>query len=59
MEREALLGAVQTIVTFKPKLALCTYHLPDDPVILERTLRQIAPDYRIVHTSHKMFAFAE
>ncbi|GHS89510.1 hypothetical protein AGMMS49957_12890 [Synergistales bacterium] len=30
-ERHMLKGAAKTLKRFAPKLALCTYRLPDDP----------------------------
>jgi FkbM family methyltransferase len=33
-ERVALEGARRTISRFAPKMALCTYHLPDDPTVI-------------------------
>lgn len=55
-EREMLKGAANTLKTFKPKLAICTYHLPDDPEVLERLILDANPDYKIVHLRHKLFA---
>jgi len=55
-EREMLKGAVNTLKTFAPKLAICTYHLPDDPEVLEKIIKEANPDYRIVHLRHKLFA---
>ncbi|MCX6716550.1 MAG: FkbM family methyltransferase [Candidatus Taylorbacteria bacterium] len=34
-ERYALEGAKETIKNFKPRLAVCTYHLPDDPRVIK------------------------
>jgi hypothetical protein len=41
---------------FAPKLALCTYHLPDDPETLESLIKDANPNYRVVHISKKLFA---
>jgi FkbM family methyltransferase len=32
-ERDMLRGAANVLKTFAPKLAICTYHLPDDPKV--------------------------
>jgi FkbM family methyltransferase len=55
-ERDMLRGAANTLKTFAPKLAICTYHLPDDPEVLEAIIREANPDYRVVHLRHKLFA---
>jgi FkbM family methyltransferase len=55
-ERDMLLGAAKTLKKFQPKLAICTYHLPDDPEILEKTILKINPNYRIRHLRKKLFA---
>ncbi|MCL1937787.1 MAG: FkbM family methyltransferase [Candidatus Azobacteroides sp.] len=55
-EREMLKGAINTLKTFAPKLAICTYHLPDDPEVLEKLILEANPDYQIVHLRHKLFA---
>jgi FkbM family methyltransferase len=45
-ERHALAGARETLKSFHPRMALCTYHLPDDPVVLPAAVQAIAPQYR-------------
>ncbi|MDR2041369.1 MAG: FkbM family methyltransferase [Tannerella sp.] len=55
-ERDMLRGASHVLKTFAPKLAICTYHLPDDPEVLEKIILDTNPNYRIVHTRHKLFA---
>jgi hypothetical protein len=57
-ERDMLVGASGVLKEFAPKLALCTYHLPDDPEILEGLIVDANPNYRVVHLSHKLFACA-
>lgn len=44
-ERVALRGAVKTLATDKPRLALCTYHLPDDPVVIPQEVKKANPTY--------------
>ncbi|MCL2414388.1 MAG: FkbM family methyltransferase [Bacteroidales bacterium] len=55
-EREFLKGAKSTIQKLLPKIAICTYHLPDDPEVLESIIKEYNPNYRIVHSRHKLFA---
>jgi FkbM family methyltransferase len=55
-ERDMLKGAVNILKTFAPKLAICTYHLPDDPVVLEKIIMDANPKYKVVQLRHKLFA---
>jgi hypothetical protein len=51
-----LRGAMNVLKNFAPKLAICTYHLPDDQFVLENIIREANPNYTIVHLRHKLFA---
>jgi FkbM family methyltransferase len=55
-ERDFLEGARATLAKFKPKLAICTYHLIDDPVVLTKLILEANPDYKISYYSRKLFA---
>jgi hypothetical protein len=55
-ERDMLLGARGVLKEFAPKLALCTYHLPDDPQVMESLILEGNPRYRVKHISKKLFA---
>jgi FkbM family methyltransferase len=55
-ERNMLKGASNVLKTFAPKLAICTYHLPDDPDVLEKIILEINPNYKIIHLRKKLFA---
>lgn len=46
-ERNLLLGARKVIRRFKPKLSICTYHLPDDYMEIPRIVRGFGLNYRI------------
>jgi FkbM family methyltransferase len=46
-ERNAVLGAKETLRRFKPRMALCVYHLPDDPVAIPRAVLALAPGYHV------------
>lgn len=55
-ERHMLAGAQETLARFAPKLALCTYHLPDDPKVMAALIKQANPKYNIVQKRHKLYA---
>lgn len=58
-ERQMLAGARETMKKFAPKLAICTYHLKDDPKILENIIRQANPEYTIIHRYKKLYAYVQ
>jgi FkbM family methyltransferase len=55
-ERVALEGARETISRFAPKMALCTYHLPDDPTVIPAVVQSIRP-YDVVFNFGRSQAF--
>lgn len=56
-ERLMLAGARETLIRFAPKLAICTYHYPDDPYVLENLIKAANPKYHVVHKWKKLFAW--
>ena len=44
-ERQAIAGAAETIKRFRPRMALCLYHLPDDPTVIPAAVLKIEPGY--------------
>jgi len=55
-ERYMLMGAKQVLKDFAPKLAICTYHLPDDPKVLRELILDANPNYVIEERWKKMYA---
>ncbi len=45
-ERHALTATRQAISANKPRLAICTYHLPDDPVEIPKVILETEPTYQ-------------
>lgn len=56
-ERDLLLGAKAILRKYKPKLAICTYHLPDDKEVLSKLILEANPEYKICYSSRKLFAW--
>jgi FkbM family methyltransferase len=55
-ERNLLAGAKNVLKEFAPKLAICTYHLPDDCEVLERLILEANPKYKVRHGPNKLYA---
>ena len=45
-EYKALLGAEKTIKKYKPKLAICIYHKPEDVWEIPWLIHQFNPNYK-------------
>lgn len=56
-ERNMLRGAINILKKHQPILSLCTYHLPDDPQVLERIIKEANHDYKVVQRRMKLFAY--
>lgn len=56
-ERKMLKGATWVLRNYAPKLSICTYHLPDDPEVLERIIKEANPNYTVHHEAKKLYAY--
>ncbi len=56
-ERYLLMGAKNILQKFAPKLSICTYHLSDDPQVLEEIILSANPNYIIKHKWQKLYAY--
>ncbi len=46
-EYQSLLGALKTIKKYRPKLAICLYHKPEDIIEIPHIILSINPDYKL------------
>lgn len=46
-EQEALKGCRRIIQTYKPKLAICIYHRPDDMFEIPAMIKEMNPEYKL------------
>ena len=51
-ELDSLIGASSTIKKYKPKLAICLYHLPFDAFTIPHFLKSIVPEYKFKIRQH-------
>lgn len=58
MERELLEGSEETIRRFRPKIAISTSHLPDDPQVLRRMLKELVEEYEFLESDGMLYARA-
>jgi FkbM family methyltransferase len=59
MERDLLAGAKETIKKFKPKIAICSYHLQDDKQVLSLLIKEVGSGYKLNYSQTKIFASYE
>ncbi len=58
-ERLMIEGAQWVLKNYAPKLAICTYHLPDDKKVLTDLILKANPDYKIIHKWRKLYAYVD
>ena len=56
-ERRMLQGATRVLKEQQPVLSLCTYHLPDDPEVIQDLILKANPKYRVIQRRMKLLAY--
>lgn len=56
-ERLLLKGARKTILKFKPKIAISSYHYPDDPEVLKEIINSFNCNYQISEAKKIIYAY--
>jgi FkbM family methyltransferase len=54
-ELRALKGAEKTIINYKPRLAVCVYHKPEDIVEIPLYIARLRPDYKFFIRHHAQY----
>ena len=49
-EQKAVVGARNTIARFRPRMALCIYHVQDDPRMVPKLVHDAVSDYKVSKT---------
>jgi FkbM family methyltransferase len=49
-EQKAIMGARNTIAKFRPRMALCIYHVKGDETMVPKLVRDAVPDYKVSQT---------
>lgn len=55
-ELQALKGAKNTITKYKPKLAICIYHKPEDLIEIPKYIKNLVPEYKFYVRNHHFSA---
>jgi hypothetical protein len=49
-EQRAVVGAKNTIASFRPRMALCIYHVADDPMMVPKRVHDAFSGYKVTKT---------